>query len=297
MAHPWSVAELALLRTLREQGLTSEEISKHFAEAGLTRTQRAVETALRRHRIHAKVPESPVPPIEHLHVEGNALLLFDVHAPLWDHWWVNRVMHLALEWGIPQAVIGGDLMELDALSVFAKSPDFTLRDEIKALRQFVRVLTAEFDGVFLAMGNHEVRLARKLDWALDVAEAMEMLLGNPRVVTTPDHWLELRSMAQTYHVVHPRNLSAHATLVPKKLASKYLCHVIAGHGHTWGMARDDSDHFWCIDSGVCLDPQRLDYVQREHSTRAMVQQGAVIVKDGVPVLLSPHNVAFYEKNG
>jgi len=93
----------------------------------------------------------------------------------------------------------------------------------------------------------------------------------------------------------PKNYSINATIVPKKLASKYLCHIIAGHGHTWGIVRDVSDTFWAIDAGLCADPDRLAYITKVHTTNPKPVQGAVMVIDGVPILLSPDNIGFYER--
>jgi hypothetical protein len=69
-----------------------------------------------------------------------------------------------------------------------------------------------------------------------------------------------------------------------------LSHVIMGHNHLWGMTRDESGTFWAIESGVCADPERIPYYNEVHNTRPAMCTGAVIVRDGVPWLLSPENV-------
>ena len=124
-----------------------------------------------------------------------------------------------------------------------------------------------------------------------------MFVNGTQTEITDYHWFELMSGGERYYVEHPKNVSIHATIVPKKLAGKYLCHIIAGHGHTWGITRDPSDSFWCIDSGVCADPHRLAYTHKVHTTRPMEVQGAVFVLDGIPLLVAPHNIGFYERMG
>ena len=42
------------------------------------------------------------------------------------------------------------------------------------------------------------------------------------------------------------------------------------------------------------DPERIEYYQMQHTTRPAMQQGAVIVRNGIPILLSPHNIAAFE---
>jgi len=291
----WSPAEDALLRVLvEEKHLDSAEIAEHFRQEGIRRTQKAIQRYIARHKIRAKVPQSPVPPLQQLTVQGDFLLLFDIHSPLQDADWINRVMELALDMGIDSVGIGGDLVEFDAFSHFRRSEDYDIRDELKTTRKLLSAL-ANFDRVIFSPGNHEVRLSRKLNWLLPVDESMKLFLESPKVQMTSLHWFEVISGGEKFRVEHPKNTSVHAALIPQKLCSKFLCHIIAGHGHDWGLARDVSDHFWAIDAGCCLDPKRVDYCNREHSTRPVMKRGAVIVKDGIPLLLSPHNIQYYEK--
>ena len=294
LRQPWTPAEELLCQTLTEQGRDSAEIAATFAGRGIARTQKAIMRLKARKGWHGKVTESPVvlatPPV----LRGDALLLFDVHSPCHDAAWINRCVELALRWGIHKLGIGGDLVDFTAFSVFAKSSEYDVATEIAATESILHTLETCFDEVVYSAGNHEQRLSRLTDWLLPVETAVRLFLRDGKTTFTRSFWFTLESGGESFYVEHPRNTSVSQTLVPARLAAKYHTHVIAGHGHLWGQGRDVSGRYWAIDAGICADPERLEYYQMQHTVRPAMQQGAVIVRGGVPVLLSPGNIALYE---
>ena len=293
-ATAWTPAEDAFVRHLVQEGKDSAEIAALCREAGIARTQKSIQRRRERCGWHARVAESPVkldaPPT----LKGDALLLFDVHSPCHDAAWVNRCVDLALSWGVRKLGIGGDLVDWTAFSVFAKSDAYDVNAEIDATEQILRALGRTFSEVVYCAGNHEVRLSRRTDWLLPVDTAVRLFIRDGRTTFTRSHWFTLESGGERFMVAHPKNASVSQTMVPAKLAAKYQTHVVAGHGHLWGQGRDVSGRYWAIDAGICADPARLEYYQMEPTTRPAMQQGAVIIKDGVPYLLSPANIAGYE---
>ena len=291
---PWSAAEELLCQTLTEQGRDSAEIAATFASRGIARTQKAIMRLKARKGWHGKVAESPVTLAEPPVLRGDALLLFDVHSPCHDADWINRCVDLALRWGVHRLGIGGDLVDFSAFSVFARSTEYDVATEIAATEAILRTLETCFDEVVYSAGNHEQRLSRLTDWLLPVETAVRLFLRDGKTTFTRSYWFTLESDGETFYIEHPRNTSVSQTLIPARLAAKYHQHVIAGHGHLWGQGRDVSGRYWAIDAGICADPERLEYYQMQHSVRPAMQQGAVIVRGGVPVLLSPANIALYE---
>jgi len=277
-----------------EQGLNSAEIAAECAERGITRTQKAIQRIRERKGWHAKVQASPVKPELPPVLEGDALLLFDIHSPCHDARWINRCVDLALRWGVHQCGIGGDLVDFTAFSIFAKSDAYDVQAEIIATEQILKALESAFDELVYCNGNHEVRLSRLTGWMLPVETAVRLFMRDGKTVFTRSYWFTLESGGESFYIEHPRNASVSQTMVPARLAAKYHKHVIAGHGHLWGQGRDVSGQFWAIDSGICADPERIEYYQMQHTTRPAMQQGAVIVRNGIPILLSPHNIAAFE---
>jgi len=75
--------------------------------------------------------------------------------------------------------------------------------------------------------------------------------------------------------------------VATRLVAKHNCHVAVGHDHVCGaMLTEDARH-WAISTGVCLMPKKLDYTTLTDNTRWKVAQGALIIRDGWPELLTP----------
>jgi len=299
LATAWSPSESLLLRTLTQQGKNDAEIAKEFRDEGIRRTYKSIQRKRQREGWHALIAANPLcaPRFDRpLRVEADrALLLIDPHAPFHDADWCNRVIDLALSYDIDTAAIAGDLVDFTAFSKWGRQERVEAEDEIASAIQFVEVLCSTFRRLIYSAGNHENRLPRITGNLLALRNTMQMFTNSTKTEVTDYHWFELISAGEKYYIEHPKNASIHATIVPKKLASKYLCHIIAGHGHLWGMTRDPSDTFWCIDSGVCADPERLAYTHKVHSTRPKELQGAVMVIEGIPILLSPDNIGFYER--
>lgn len=279
---------------MTEQGQTSAQIAQEFATRDILRTQKAIQRIQARKGWRYKVPVSPVKLEQPPTLQGDALLLFDIHSPCHDARWINRCIDLALRWGVHKCGLGGDLVDFTAFSIFQKSDAYDVQEEIIVTENILKGLEAAFDEVLYSAGNHEARLSRRTDWLLPVETAVRLFLRDGKTTFTRSYWFSLESGGQSFYVEHPRNASVSQTMVPAKLAAKYHKHVIAGHGHLWGQGRDVSGQFWAIDAGICADPARLEYYQMQHTVRPAMQQGAVIVRDGIPVLLSPHNIAAYE---
>ena len=291
--NPWSPQEDRLLRLMVEKDYSPSEIYTEFQSLGIDRSAEAIarHPATQGPPARQASPFSLEPPLE---VEGDMLVLTDIHVPAHDATFINALIDLALDMGVTQVGICGDLLNLDAVSIFAGSELYDLDTELEYARHLMRVLSREFARVVYAPGNHEMRLSRKTDHALSIRQAIRLWTEGSNITFTPKHWFRLNSAGEVYQIEHPKNTSTHATLVPKKLCSKYLCHVIAGHGHLVGWAKDVSGKFWAIDSGVVADPQRLAYIDTTHSTRPAVNQGAVIVKEGMFLSITPETLPLYQ---
>lgn len=286
---------------LYQRGLTYEQIANELRSRGINRTVKAVIKKVKRERKkdrsswYVNIIPSPTERFDKpLEVEeDNVVLFFDMHAPFHDAKWINSVIELALKYDCSLAGIGGDLVDFTALSKYGRQERVELEDEFRSAEQIISALADTFDRVVYCGGNHEMRLPRLTGNALNLLDTMKFFVRRENVLLTDYQWFIIRSAGEKYYVEHPKNFSSHATLVPKALCSKFLCHVIAGHGHRWGITRDASNNFWAIDAGMCADIKRLAYVSKVHSRLPKMSQGAVIIKEGIPILLSPNNIEFY----
>lgn len=304
MSDAWPAAETALLKHLVQQGLGPAEIQEAFEKEGIAKSFQSVRGKIRREKRnhpaewHARVDPSPYTKYQNpMRVEGDALCLFDLQAPFHDAIWVNRCVSLALRWRIKQVILGGDLVDLAAFSPFGRSVEIEAEEEIRATEQILKALASSFERVYWFAGNHEARLAAQLGKQVSLERALNMFERADNVQVTGFRWCELIAGSTKYYVEHPGSFSKKPTTVAAELCSIHDKSVIAGHGHLWGMVRDVSNRHWAIDSGMCADPERLEYSVKVHKRFPKMVQGAVIIRDGIPYLLCPDNMAGYEHMG
>lgn len=226
-------------------------------------------------------------------IEGDTLVMCDLHVPFHDAPWCNRVIGLALTWDVKNLVLGGDILDLVTLRHFA--PHFTkskdekkkvptsLEDELIEAGEVFDALAA-FEKVLYISGGHELRLLRKLDRTIAISRFAAMFTDLPQLEMSAYHKCDI---GQDWHISHPRSTSVIPGRVPFFLVRKYRKNVGIGHDHVWGMVQNDSGENVAISIGVCCDPTRLDYVALQDTTRPAVSQGALIIKRNKPWLLSP----------
>jgi len=288
-------AELDLLRELVEQGLNNVQIVEYFATQGYHRTYKAIARKRERLKLRAMVQPSPFTLDKPAVLRADrALLLFDMHAPLHSAAWLNRVIDLALKWQVDAVGVGGDIVDFSSVSYWGRSIGIELQDELDSGAMIVNTLAQNFAQRVLCGGNHEYRLVRQLKHAKTLQQVLDEFITDPLTVTTNRKWFWLESGGERFRIVHPRNYSRVPTRTAWRLASKYRCHIITGHNHLWGITRDVSDNWWAIDAGCCLDARRVGYLEEEMSTNPQTVLGAVMVIDGVPILLGQQNISFYE---
>jgi len=303
---PWSASETAHLCYMVQQGKLPTECWQQFQSEGLDRTQKAISRKVANERKkapdvwRATIGSAPAQYRElekELHVEAERLLiLFDAHAPRHDAVWMNRVVGLALKWGITDCVIGGDLIDWDALSFFGSALETDAQEEMACTEQILDALLSSFE-VWYIPGNHEDRVKRLLGHKLPMTSLMRLYQPTSnadKIHLSNLYWCEVVSGGQKFYVEHPKNTSVIATRVAQSLAAKYHTHVIMGHNHLWGMTKDVSGGYYAIEGGVCADPERIPYNRERHNTRPAMQQGAVMVINGTPWLLSPDNIGGFE---
>lgn len=233
------------------------------------------------------VPASQMPRFDDPpRVDGDTLVMADLHVPFHDSQFCNRVIDLALLWEVPSLVLAGDVVDLAALSPFAPEFDgleISLEEELKTARKVFDAL-AGFERVLWLAGNHEIRILRQLKASVKMSRLAGMFTELPQLETTPYHWC---AVGNDWHVTHPGSRSVIPARVPFFLIRQQRKNVAAGHDHRWGIVQDESGLNVAVSIGVCADPARLGYDALRDTTHPAVIQGALIVKRGYPWLLSP----------
>lgn len=272
-------AEQSRLYSLYQQGadIHDECVANGWKVATVERRLR--EWGARQVKPSAK-PRFDAPP-----TIGDCLVLADPHVPYHDADFINWCVDRALALGIKECCIAGDLLDHNALSPFDPNVEDTLGDEYAAAEDLLGVLAGAFTTVLRIKGNHDSRLEKRLGYHQLPAERTKRLLTDKANVSFSDYYY---CLCGTWRICHPKNASVVPGSVAGRLAGKYHCNIVAGHGHVFGVSQDVSGRYVGVDSGACVDPARLEYVEVRLSTRPAVFQGAVILKDGLPILLNHH---------
>lgn len=159
--------------------------------------------------------------------------------------------------------------------------------ELKVAKKAIRAFEQQFERIDLVLGNHEGRLLRALGTALSPKELTSLLQikdDDPRWRTAPYYYSVLISGKEKFQIEHPRNTGKFSAT---RLVNKYHCHVIMGHSHQLNYTFDTSGKYYAIETGHCVDENRLPYAAQRHNVAPAHVLGACIVRGGTPWLLHP----------
>ena len=273
-----------------------------------------------------RVTESPYPRYDKpTKVEAdNCLILPDIELPFHNADFINRVIDQALSWRVDTLIAAGDMFHLEMLSgwepnlkavqqkyidektkdrlneTFLKIKDEKLREECfsaideldpkmddtfaEEVYQSKKIVTALncFKERYHIMGNHEGRLLRTIGTDIEGGNLAD-IFGMTDWHMSEYYFAELTSAGELYRIAHPK---PYAKTAAAEMASRFLCHYVMGHSHDLSMRKDRSGKFWAISMGHCADETRFPYESQRDRTYWSHVNGAVIVTDGYPWLIT-----------
>lgn len=230
-----------------------------------------------------EAPDGSMPRfIGELYLEGDYLILNDVHVPYQD----QALLERAKKSGMKRVILAGDVVDFASISRFehrVKPP--SVSEELTALRVFFEWLLTWADEVVYLPGNHEERLLKHL--SLDFADFVRMVTSDERVIPTPYDRVFLMSGSERWLICHQINISRNKLKVADDLSHKYLRHVLVTHQHKNALARDVYGNFIVCSVGGCHDPKKAAYVQLKTTTSAVQEQGFATIINGRVALYDP----------
>lgn len=317
---------------LKNQGLTWDEVAD---KTGVKReTLRSIHRRYK-YGIPARgdpirIQASPYPQyIQPLHMDGDALVLFDTEFPFHNADFVNRCLDLANTWGIRQCIIGGDVLHFDQFSqweahwIETQSKNNLTEDAERELREAIQALPPEFQGPLLdkltsitqgEKDESELGAAKKALLTLGQAfDRIDYVIGNhdDRFIRALKSPLLPQSLLDFVGLTDPRwkigpyfystltsggecyrieHPRSAAANAAVRLADKYECHVLTGHSHMQSIQWSTSGRYWAIHAGCTVDETRLAYAAQRSSNRPAHKLGAVIVRGGYPWVLNDRTV-------
>jgi len=226
-------------------------------------------------------------------IEGDVVVINDVHLPYTNYDLAQRVLDVAVFYGLTELVIAGDLVDLDSQSSFKrKLRPVSLEQELEAARELLAYYAQHFKRIWIMPGNHEDRLLKKLDGELTFNLFTDLIRppidgAKDTFIFTPYDNLSVVSGGQEYMVVHQRNASAISLKVGESLAWKFQKNMIVTHQHNSAKGFDRYGRYLIIDSGGLHDQERTPYMSLKTGTNPVHDEGFVTIIDGWAELWVP----------
>ena len=240
----------------------------------------------------AYVPGKPRQYTGHWKLEGDFLVLNDIHIPATNWDFAERALEVALQHleSPRKVIIAGDLINGDALSRWDDIiPVTPLADELVYAEAYLNHLALHFDEIYFSRGNHEDRLLKAVKGQIHAPHFRRMLSDNKKVHFSMYSYMDVVSGGKHWRITHQKAYSRNALTVAKKLAAKNEVNVICAHQHHSAAGRSENNRYTCVDSGGLHDATKMSYVMLDDNTSPVMSNGFVLLKDGAATLFTPYD--------
>jgi len=177
-------------------------------------------------------------------------------------------------------IIAGDLFDFSSISQFdVVDKDEYIDRDFNSGRVGLNILAKYFDTIIYAMGNHDIRFMKKLEWFISVDEFAYGLLCNDKLKITPYPCLNFKSGDVEFHISHPSNYSRVGN-VPVNLAAVHRKSVLSFHGHLFHIRTEPSGNDVGYDVGCMTDKNMHLYTKMRDTTHPKWTAGFAMVRNG-----------------
>ncbi len=216
-------------------------------------------------------------------VEANEVIVCaDLHLPKVHIEMFKRLIRIAEIYMKPPRtiIIAGDLFDFSSLSRFdLVDKDENVDRDFTSGRVGLNVLAKYFDTIVYAMGNHDVRFMKKLEWFISVDEYAYGLLSSNKLKITPYPCLDARSGGIDFHISHPSNYSRLGN-VPVSLAAIHRKPVLSFHGHLFHIRTEPSGQDFGYDVGCMTDKNQHLYLKMSETSHPVWTAGFALIRHG-----------------
>lgn len=274
----WTPEEDAMLVNLYQSGYRVEDIARHLGRTVRSVYIRAGRLGVGRFRSLGEPPNTRIH--TPLNLSGDFAITSDWHIPYYDQGLADEFLLLCQKKHIRKLIIAGDFVDFSSVSFFP-GEYYDLNEELQQAEKAIKILSGFFREIYVIPGNHDFRLARKLDVPLSYQYVLRMFCDASNVFPTEFDHIDFVSGGRRWKVCHPKNYSQIKCRVAYQLAGRYECNIVSAHGHFCGVVKSASGKYFCVDSGGMFDKRRIAYFHRT-STYPDWNQGFVFVIDGFP---------------
>lgn len=220
------------------------------------------------------------------------LVLGDIEIPCHSAETLEDACKIAQKFELDTLIINGDFVALDSFSKWARSTVYKLafKDELEPAIKIVKIFLSIFPRVYLTTGNHERRLAHRLDGEITIADFFSNMTG---VEFSEYSYCILNSGGNEILVCHQDNYGRSPLTVARELASIHHKNIICGHCHHQAQGFDKSGKYFIVDGGCCRATEHTEYKATRINTFPMWNLGYTMVLNGHPYLINKSNVDFW----
>jgi hypothetical protein len=218
-------------------------------------------------------------------LEGDFVLVGDVHAPTTDWELAMKVIDVGERWGIRRLIIGGDMLNNDAFSHHPKtSDDIPYKQEAEAAAALLESWLDYFEEIIWISGNHERRFEKWLRGAKNIHDLKASILPDSRIKTSRFGYCLIDTPQGRWRVTHPREYSRIRIRKANFLCNKFRTHIWSFHEHHLGMTWNESGHNVLINGGGLYESKVMEYVQLDDTTHPHMCKGFGVLRGGYPKL-------------
>ena len=189
----------------------------------------------------------------------------DLHSPLHDAKWIERLCKVAVALDVDELVIGGDAFDGGEVSTHGddmEQPD--INEALEVTGQVLRYIKSYFSTIHILPGNHCRRYAKRLNKDLHFKNLVRMAVGDTTGfdITNRDYFLinETTPTRAGWSVGHPRFFAQFPAKGLETVAVQRQRNVIGAHSHTSGVIRHG--RFLCCSPGHLMRPDLTPYLVR-----------------------------------
>ena len=232
---------------------------------------------------------------EPMHLSGdNWMVTCDWHVPQTDWSLVQHMVAVAKKHSIRRMVIAGDFFDQNQFSQFANVlPPTPWAVERDAAHLIMDYLLGWFDEIDIVMGNHDRRLIRWADAALDIKDLWGEFITSPRVHISQYGWCTIQTsrtrdngLPLIWRATHPKNYGKQRGVVSSQLADLEDCSIISGHEHHTAQGASLSGRHWWMALGGLYDVNKIAYAKLTDSLSTRMSPSFGMLLGGYPYVFA-----------
>lgn len=224
-----------------------------------------------------------------------AMIVADLHIPLYDRMFCATVVPVAKNVGIKKLIIAGDLLDFDVFKSDKFPPvmkKVSFEDEISKAGEIIGHWFDYFDEIFYLCGNHDWRVSRLLKAEFRMEHLARLI--HERLSSTNYRYIIVESGGRKWRITHPKAYRQKHLSVAQRLADLEHQDIWAAHSHFWGITTNESGHYYCVDGGGLFNDHYVEYRNAQgDTTHSKWKKGYGFIIEGIPTVVDPFTVNMF----